>query len=138
MIIGAMLGDITRSLFKAPVTERYPYEKKPAPPRLRGKLVFDAAKCTGCKVCLRDCPANALDLITVDKAAKRYVLTFHVDRCTYCAQCVVNCNFDALALSDTEWELAALDRKAFITLLGRPEDIHALEEKNAPKAVHGG
>ncbi len=138
MMIGAMLGDITRSLFKAPVTERYPYEKRPAPERLRGKLVFEPAKCTGCKVCLRDCPADAIDLITVDKATKRYVLTFHVDRCTYCAQCVVNCNFDALALSDTEWELAALDRKAFITLLGRPEDIRALEEKNAPGGVHGG
>ncbi len=137
MMIGAMLGDITRSLFKAPVTERYPYEKKPAPPGLRGKLVFDAAKCTGCKVCLRDCPANAIDLVVVDKAAKRSVMTFHVDRCTYCAQCVVNCNFDCLALSDTEWELAALDREAFITLLGRPEDIRTVNEK-AATVVHGG
>ncbi len=71
MMIGAMLGDITRSLFKAPVTERYPYEKRPAPERLRGKLVFEPAKCTGCKVCLRDCPADAIDLITVDKATNQ-------------------------------------------------------------------
>ncbi len=137
MMIGAMLGDITRSLFKAPVTERYPFEKKPAPDRLRGKLVFDPTKCTGCKVCLRDCPANAIDLVVVDKAAKRYVMTFHVDRCTYCAQCVVNCNFDCLALSDTEWELAALDRDAFVTQLGRDEDIRTLNEK-AATVVHGG
>ena len=65
MRIGAMLGDISRSLFKRPVTERYPFERKPTPERLRGQLTFDAAKCTGCKICVRDCPAVR------DRAARR-------------------------------------------------------------------
>src|SRR5450756_567391 len=89
MRIGAMLGDISRSLFKRPVTERYPFERKAAPERLRGQLTFDPTKCTGCKICVRDCPANGIEIMVVDKVAKRFVMRFHTDRCTYCAQCVV-------------------------------------------------
>jgi formate hydrogenlyase subunit 6/NADH:ubiquinone oxidoreductase subunit I len=126
MRIGAMLGDISRSLFRKPVTERYPFERKVAPERLRGHLAFEPAKCTGCKICVRDCPADAIALLVVDKATKRFVMRFHADRCTFCAQCVVSCNFDALAMASDQWELAALNREAFVVLLGRPEDVRAL------------
>ncbi len=134
MRIGAMLGDISRSLFTRPVTERYPFERRPTPERLRGQLTFDATKCTGCKICVRDCPAFAVDLQVVDKATKRFVMRFHTDRCTFCAQCVVSCNFDALGMSHERWELAALDRASFTLLLGRPEDIDAIENP-PPKPV---
>ena len=126
MRIGAMLGDISRSLFKRPVTERYPFERKPAPERLRGKLAFEPAKCTGCKICVRDCPAFALELHVIDKAAKRFVMRFHSDRCTFCAQCVFSCNFDSLSLSHEAWELAALSKEGFAEACGRPEDVAAM------------
>ena len=126
MRIGAMLGDISRSLFKRPVTERYPFERKAAPERLRGQLTFDPAKCTGCKICVRDCPANGIEIMVVDKVAKRFVMRFHTDRCTYCAQCVVRCKFDALGMSHEQWELAALSKEAFLVSFGREEDIQAL------------
>ncbi len=126
MRIGAMLGDISRSLFKKPVTEMYPFVKKGAPERLRGKLIFDPAKCTGCKICVRDCPANAIELHVIDKATKRFVLMFHSDRCTFCAQCVFSCNFDGISLSHEEWELAALSKDSFQVPCGRPEDIAAM------------
>ncbi len=126
MRIGAMLGDISRSLFKKPVTELYPFVKKGAPERLRGKLIFDAAKCTGCRICVRDCPANAIELHVIDKATKRFVLMFHSDRCTFCAQCVFSCNFDGISLSHEEWELAALSKESFQVPCGRPEDIAAM------------
>ncbi len=131
MRIGAMLGDISRSLFKKPVTEMYPFTRKPTPERLRGKLIFVPDKCTGCKICVRDCPANALELLVVDKATKRFVLRFHSDRCTYCAQCVFSCNFDAIALSHQDWELAALSKGSFSIPCGRPEDVAALENTDA-------
>jgi formate hydrogenlyase subunit 6/NADH:ubiquinone oxidoreductase subunit I len=135
MRIGAMIGEISRSLFKRPATERYPYERKPTPERLRGKLMFDAAKCTGCKICVRDCPAMAIELLVVDKATKRFVMRFHSDRCTYCAQCVVSCNFDSLAMSHDVWELAALNRDTFATQLGRTEDIDALTKPKVAAPV---
>ena len=131
MRIGAMLGDITRSLFKRPVTELYPFERRPAPARLRGLLVFDPAKCTGCKICMRDCPAKALQLIVVDKATKRFAMKFHSDRCTYCAQCVVSCNFSSLSMSSDQWELAGLSPNGFEMTFGRDEDLAALRAHDA-------
>jgi formate hydrogenlyase subunit 6/NADH:ubiquinone oxidoreductase subunit I len=131
MRIGAMLGDITRSLFKRPVTELYPFERRPAPERLRGQLMFDAAKCTGCKICVRDCPAAAIEIAIVDKATKRFVMKFRADRCTYCAQCVVSCNFDSLSMSHEQWELAALTLAPFAHSFGREEDLRTLAEREA-------
>jgi formate hydrogenlyase subunit 6/NADH:ubiquinone oxidoreductase subunit I len=133
MRIGAMLGDISRSLFKRPVTERYPFERKAAPERLRGQLTFDPSKCTGCKICVRDCPAHGIEIMVVDKVAKRFVLRFHTDRCTYCAQCVVSCNFDALGMSHEQWELAALSREPFSVSFGREEDVQALLDQASCK-----
>ena len=131
MRIGAMLGDISRSLFKKPATQLYPFTRTPAPERLRGKLMFEPDKCTGCRICVRDCPANALELCVIDKTAKRFVLRFRSDRCTFCAQCVFSCNFDAISLSHDSWELAALSKEPFDVPCGRPEDIAALESGNA-------
>jgi formate hydrogenlyase subunit 6/NADH:ubiquinone oxidoreductase subunit I len=131
MRIGAMLGDISRSLFKRPATELYPFERRPAPQRLRGQLEFDAGKCTGCKICVRDCPAAAIEIAVVDKAAKRFVMKFRVDRCTYCAQCVVSCNFDSLRMSHERWELAALTTAPFGLSFGRDEDLRTLAERES-------
>ena len=135
MRIGAMLGDISKSLFKKPVTELYPIERRPAPVRLRGNLQFEPSKCSGCKICVRDCPASAIELVVVDKATKRFVMKFHADRCTYCAQCVVSCNFDSLSMSHEAWELAALSRDGFLQTLGREEDIRTLAEREAAPAA---
>lgn len=135
MRIGAMLGDVSRSLFKRPVTELYPFERRPAPARLRGLLVFDPGRCTGCKICMRDCPANALELVVVDKPAKRFAMRFHTDRCTYCAQCVVSCNFDSLSMSHERWELAGLSPDQFLLTFGRDEDLAALRAREEAGAA---
>jgi len=131
MTIGAMLGDILESLFKKPVTERYPFERKPAPERLRGKLYWEPEKCSGCQLCVKDCPADAIELIVLDKVAKRFVMRYNPDRCTYCGQCVDNCRFDCLGLSSEEWELAALNRDAFEVFYGKEEDIETLLAQTA-------
>jgi formate hydrogenlyase subunit 6/NADH:ubiquinone oxidoreductase subunit I len=131
MKLGVMLPDLIGSLFKQPATERYPYVRRPAPERLRGKLWYDPAKCTGCQLCVKDCPSDAITLITIDKAAKRYVLEYHVDRCTFCAQCVQNCRFSCIGMSSDEWELASLSKEDFKVYFGRNEDITALMERTA-------
>jgi len=125
MKFSAMLGDVLTSLVKKPFTEKYPFEKKPAPARLRGKLVWDTSKCVGCQLCANDCPSDAIEFIVLDKATRRYVLRYHADRCTYCAQCVVNCRFKCLKMSNEEWELASTDRDTFTIYYGRPEDVSA-------------
>ena len=122
-----MLTDLARSAFRRPVTEHYPFEKRPTPPEFRGMLHWDPEQCTGCALCAKDCPAEAIEIITVDKAAKRYVLRFHVDRCTFCGQCAYSCRQECLDLGADEYELAQSDRSRFIVTYGRPEDLERLE-----------
>ncbi len=122
--IGLMVSDVVRSFFKKPITRRYPFERKEAPENFRGKLVWDLTKCTGCQLCIKDCPANAIELLVIDRAAKRFVMRFHTDRCTFCGQCVVNCRMNCLKLSNKEWELAALTRAPFTVYYGHDVDIN--------------
>ena len=131
MAIGAMFGDIFRSLFKRPVTELYPFQRKPAPENLRGRLVWDPAKCSGCQLCIKDCPADAIELIVLDKVAKKFVMRYHEDRCTFCAQCVVNCRFQCLQMQNEGWELAQLSREPFEVYYGKDEDVQFLLERAA-------
>jgi NAD(P)H-quinone oxidoreductase subunit I len=123
----ALFSDLARSAFRRPVTERYPFEKRPAPLTLRGKLHWDPERCTGCTLCVKDCPAEAIDFFTLDKANKRFVFRYHADRCTYCGQCAYSCRFDCIDLADEEWELAAGNRDAFVVTYGREEDIARVE-----------
>jgi len=133
--VAAMLGDIVESLFKRPITEKYPFERHPAPDRLRGKLEWNPEKCTGCCLCNKDCPSNAIELIVIDKKAKRFVMEYHADRCTYCAQCVQNCRFECLNMSSEQWELAALSKQPFEVYYGKDEDIQAILEKHAAQKL---
>jgi len=131
MKFAAMFKDVLGSMLRRPVTERYPFEKRPAPDRLRGQLIWTPDKCTGCCLCQKDCPSDAIELITIDKKAKRFVMRYHADRCTYCAQCVQNCRFGCLNMSATQYELAALSREPFEVYYGRDEDLAALKARTA-------
>lgn len=131
MKIGTMLGDVFRSLFHRPATEMYPTERHAAPERFRGKLVWDSSKCSGCQLCIKDCPSEAIELIVLDKVNKKFVLRYHQDRCTYCAQCVVSCRFACLEMSNDLWELAAVKKEPFEVYYGKDEDVAFLMEKIA-------
>lgn len=123
MRLGTMFKDVATALVHRPVTEKYPFVRYPAPERLRGRLTWQPEGCTGCGLCVTDCPAQALELIMLDKKAKRFVLTYHVDRCTFCAQCVTSCRHGCLAMSPTDWELAAVDKAAFEIFFGAESDV---------------
>lgn len=132
MKITSMLRDIVESLFRKPDTEPYPAQRQPAPEHLRGKLHWNPENCTGCCLCVKDCPCKAIELITIDKANKRFVMRYDMGRCTYCAQCVQNCRFDCLGMSDEEWELAATEKAPFTVYYGREEDVQSLMDCLTP------
>lgn len=133
MKLGAMLSDVTTSLFQHPVTERYPFERREAPQRLRGLLQWDASKCVGCGLCAKDCPANAIEFTILDREAKQYVFAYHADRCAYCAQCVHSCRQGCLEMSNQEWELAALTKEPFLLYYGDPKNVELVMVGDVPE-----
>jgi formate hydrogenlyase subunit 6/NADH:ubiquinone oxidoreductase subunit I len=123
MKLATMFQDVIPSLFRSPITERYPFERRLAPDRLRGLLVWTRETCTGCGMCATDCPSQAIDLVVFDKKAKNIVLGFHVDRCTFCGQCAFSCKQGSLMLQHDQWELASLDRRDLVIHLGEAKDV---------------
>jgi formate hydrogenlyase subunit 6/NADH:ubiquinone oxidoreductase subunit I len=104
---GKMLPQALRSLVRKPATIGYPYQKANFPADFRGKLVFDASKCIGCRLCMKDCPSGAIEIVKL--ADKEFKAVVHLDKCIYCGQCVESCNKDALHCTP-EFELAGFDR----------------------------
>ncbi len=107
---GRMIGLALSSLTKKPATCSYPFTKAVTPLDFRGRVVGNADKCIGCKLCVRDCPSDAIHIIKTGE--KRFNIEMNLDRCIYCGQCVDSCNKDALALSG-DFELAQLDHTKF-------------------------
>ncbi len=134
MRIGTMLRDIVDGLFRQPATQQYPFVKMKAPERLRGALVWNPEKCTGCSLCAKDCPSNALEVIKIDMAKRQFVVKYYVDRCTFCAQCVQNCRFKCMGMSNEQWELASLKKEPFTIFYGNEENLKKLAEQfNSPQ-----
>lgn len=123
MKLGSMFSDVVPSLFRAPATERYPFERRAAPERLRGLVAWQRETCTGCGMCATDCPSQAIELVVFDKKTRSIVLVLHVDRCTFCGQCTYSCKQGCLTLEHDQWELAALDRKGLTIRFGQPADV---------------
>ena len=109
---GRMLPQALESMFKKPATVSYPEKRGDVFSTIRGKLVFDASKCVGCKLCVRDCPAGAIEIEKIGE--KQYKAVLKMDRCVFCGQCVDSCNKDALKCT-AQFELAGLNRDSMET-----------------------
>jgi formate hydrogenlyase subunit 6/NADH:ubiquinone oxidoreductase subunit I len=123
MKLATMIQDVLPSLVRAPITERYPFERRPGPERLRSLLAWNRETCTGCGMCATDCPSQAIELVVFDKKAKNIVFGLHVDRCTFCGQCTYSCKQGSLTLEHDNWELASLDRGNLLIHFGEAKDV---------------
>ncbi|NLW47016.1 MAG: 4Fe-4S binding protein [Firmicutes bacterium] len=106
-----ILPEVFRNIIKPPATIKYPAEKTETPAGFRGRIIFEADKCIGCKMCLRDCPAGAIH-IEPTGVAKQFKCVFLLDRCLFCAQCVDSCPRKALT-GTPQYELACFERDQF-------------------------
>ncbi len=104
---GKMIPFIMRMLINKPATVLYPYETVKIPENFRGKLEFYADKCIGCKMCMRDCPSDAILIEKIGE--KQFKCEVYLDRCIYCGQCMESCPKKALR-NTKEFELANYTR----------------------------
>ena len=120
--------------FRQPVTRQYPstgnFWKRvdtptPVQPRFMGfpALTWDGQVeepyCTGCMVCIRNCPTLCMSATMKDNPLhedgsshrRKIVDSFEINlnRCILCGICVEVCNFDAIAMSH-EHELSTFRR----------------------------
>jgi len=105
---GKMVSFVLKMLMKKPATINYPVVKTEMPENYRGKLEFDASKCIGCNLCVKDCPARAIEIEKVGD--KQYQAHVYLDRCIYCGQCTDSCTRKALKCTK-RYELAQLKRE---------------------------
>ena len=121
---GAMLKQLLDSVLKKPATENYPFVKSAPISKSRGKLKFYPEKCIDCKICMKDCPSNAITINTVGE--KQFECVIDLSKCIYCAQCVDSCPKKALDTTE-EFELAQLNRGKLVV------KIDANPGQNSPK-----
>ena len=121
-------------LFTKPATTKYPFVKPTLPADSRGKLVYEIKACnvidfdcgddfrfdieamrgSNCRVCARDCPAQAIEIVKVNGRKRPQI---DLNKCVFCYQCVESCPRDAIKQSDL-FELATTDKSELIM---RPE-----------------
>lgn len=111
MKIAAFLPELLRSLFKKTATVDYPFKKLEVPKDFRGTPFLHPEMCIACRACERDCPAEAIEITSVNEAEKTFRMVIHNDRCIHCAQCVDSCPTTPKAMGmDSLFEIADFDR----------------------------
>lgn len=129
VVMGFLTGLLVtiKTTFRAPVTDEYPSSKKRKKladkymgfPALTWDFDVNEPYCTGCMVCVRECPTQCMSaemsdnsLHTQGKSRRRKIVnTFEINlaRCILCGICVDVCNFDAIEMSH-EHELSKYQR----------------------------
>jgi NADH-quinone oxidoreductase subunit I len=163
-MIGMLKGlATTLSTFtRKTVTIEYPEEKHPLPVRQRSFPVltwdFDHNEpcCTGCNICVRNCPVDCMTAVMHDNPQypagtsnrRKVVEKFWIDyaRCMRCNICVEVCPFEAIVM-DNNWsghehavydrrdlhmdidELTRASREGTLSMPFRPQDRIELIEK---------
>jgi len=121
-----LLSELLRTLLRKRITIRYPFAPVELPKGYRGLVVADPAKCRGCGLCVRDCPADALELEKGDDGSFRLIL--HPERCAYCGQCEISCHFGSIQLTSA-FKPGATSKEELITVLvDHPADEDSHED----------
>jgi hydrogenase-4 component H len=87
---------IIEAISNKPETTTYPFTPLELPEGFRGAVIMlNPEKCTGCGLCVRGCPANAL--VLEKESRDTFRLIHYPARCAYCGQCEESCRHDAIS-----------------------------------------
>jgi formate hydrogenlyase subunit 6/NADH:ubiquinone oxidoreductase subunit I len=114
-----------RSLFRKPVTTRYPAVPARRIPGSRGHIVTSNDDCIYCGICARRCPSGA---IVVSRPEQTWKLD--VERCVVCGSCVEVCSKGSLKMAVEH--SGPIEPGAGSVLVMEP---HPAPEKKAAEAV---
>jgi formate hydrogenlyase subunit 6/NADH:ubiquinone oxidoreductase subunit I len=96
--------------FAKPATGKYPFVKPKLSDNFRGEPVFDFSSCVGCGLCARDCPAKAIEMVSVE--GKQHP-QLNLSKCVFCYQCAETCPKKAIKNS-LDYELATTDKSTLV------------------------
>ena len=117
-------------------TAQYPEQKRPLPPRARGRIVLSRdpdgeERCVACYLCAAACPVDCIALqATEDEHGRRYPEFFRINfgRCIFCGFCEEACPTYAIQLTP-DCEMADYCRQSLVyekedLLIGGPGKYH--------------
>ncbi|OBJ73180.1 NADH-quinone oxidoreductase subunit NuoI [Mycobacterium sp. 1274756.6] len=123
----AGFGVTLSTMFKKPINDGYPEQKKPTAKRFHGRHRLNRhpdglEKCIGCELCAWACPADAIYVEAADNTdeeryspGERYGRVYQINylRCIGCGYCVEACPTRALTMTN-DYEIAADNRADMI------------------------
>lgn len=96
-----------KHLFRHPITEQYPEERRALPARSRARIVLTRdpdgkERCVACYLCAAVCPVSCISMQSAEeKDGRRHAAWFRINfgRCIYCGLCEEACPTSAIQLT---------------------------------------
>jgi NADH-quinone oxidoreductase subunit I len=125
--LGSGFATTFKHLFRKPITEQYPEEKRTLPERSRARIVLTRdpdgkERCVACYLCSAVCPVSCISMQSAEKEdGRRYAKWFRINlgRCIYCGLCEEACPTSAIQLTP-DFENCQRD---ILTLVFEKEDL---------------
>lgn len=89
------LQHLMRTLRRKRETVAFPQGEPQIAAHYQGHIALDMAQCRGCGLCVRICPAAAIEM-TSSQSSEELVLVVYHDRCAVCGLCEVVCPTGAI------------------------------------------